>query len=287
MRRHLLSLVFLLSIPHLISAQPAIEVQKSGSGRSLVLLPGMGCPGEVWRDVVEPLAKEYSCHVVTLKCHGAPCTNDEYSVSRIIDQVAAIGRETGMKDPVLIGHSFGGYLALRLAIKYPDVFHKLIIVDTHPFPMGFVNPAATLDQASQQAATFKTVIEGQSDEQFTQQQTMMLKAAISDPVRLEQVVRWQVQSDRGVIAEAFYAMLSSDLREELSGIKAETLVIGTWKAAQAMGMTKDTARERFATQYANLPGCTIVMADEARHFIMFDDPDWLAAEISAFVEGSR
>jgi len=39
----------------------------------------------------------------------------------------------------------------------------------------------------------------------------------------------------------------------------------------------------FALQFAKLPRLHFALAENARHFIMFDDPDWFFAELDAFL----
>src|SRR5262245_8317806 len=44
----------------------AFHVEVKGHGRPIVLIPGLGCPGEVWDDVVAHLGDDYESHVLTL-----------------------------------------------------------------------------------------------------------------------------------------------------------------------------------------------------------------------------
>jgi N-formylmaleamate deformylase len=48
------------------------------------------------------------------------------------DALADYIRKNNLDKPVVVGHSLGGYLALLLAVKYPDLPGKLVIVDSYP-----------------------------------------------------------------------------------------------------------------------------------------------------------
>src|SRR5262245_37138744 len=45
---------------------PVLRVEVTGKGRPMVLIPGLTCSGDVWRETVAHFADHYQCHVVTL-----------------------------------------------------------------------------------------------------------------------------------------------------------------------------------------------------------------------------
>jgi alpha-beta hydrolase superfamily lysophospholipase len=76
--------------------------------------------------------------------------------------------------------------------------------------------------------------------------------------------------------------MSDDLRDDVSRIKAPTLVLGTWIAYKDYA-PKEAIAAVYTTQYAKLPGVRVEMADNARHFIMYDDPTWMYDRIDNFL----
>jgi pimeloyl-ACP methyl ester carboxylesterase len=81
----------------------------------MLLLHGMGATGAVWRRVVAELARRWSgCVVVCdLPGHGLSSWLDDYSPPAV---AATLGRGVSATAPlVLVGHSYGGYLALLAA----------------------------------------------------------------------------------------------------------------------------------------------------------------------------
>ncbi len=77
--------------------------------------------------------------------------------------------------------------------------------------------------------------------------------------------------------------MATDLRGQLARIAAPTLVLGTWIAYKDFA-TKDAVAQTFRDQYAKLPNVKIEMAQRARHFIMYDEPEWFLARVQAFLE---
>src|SRR5262245_4683726 len=45
---------------------PVIRVDVIGKGRPMLLIPGLTCAGDVWRETVAHVAGRYECHVVTI-----------------------------------------------------------------------------------------------------------------------------------------------------------------------------------------------------------------------------
>jgi pimeloyl-ACP methyl ester carboxylesterase len=99
---------------------------------------------------------------------------------------------------------------------------------------------------------------------------------------LDRLIAWAVGSDRTAVADAMIEMMSTDLRDDLARIKSPTLVMGAWT-----GYKDYTTREKtdisLRKQYAKLAGVTLRITDTARHFIMWDDPNWMFAQVDEFL----
>jgi len=72
-------------------------------------------------------------------------------------------------------------------------------------------------------------------------------------------------------------LLKLDLRDTLSKIKCETLIVG------ASFPSKEIAENNFEKQYKNLPNKVIKMASNSKHFIMFDQPQWFYNTLNNFL----
>src|SRR5262245_38971875 len=91
-----------------------VEVHGDGP-TTMLLLHGMAATGAVWRRVVDVLAVRWSGRVLVcdLPGHGASARLEDYSPPVV---AAMLAREVAVGGPmVVVGHSFGGYLALLLA----------------------------------------------------------------------------------------------------------------------------------------------------------------------------
>lgn len=97
-----------------------INVTRGGpdGGTLLVLLHGLGHTAEVWRPLVDVLPPEQAWLAPDLPGHGASGWLNDYTVDRVAAEVARVLPDRPM---VLVGHSFGGVIALRLAALLDEV----------------------------------------------------------------------------------------------------------------------------------------------------------------------
>lgn len=275
--------VLALSIPVVASAGEVVTLRASGHGPTLLFIPGIGAPAGVWDDVVKELAPRFTCVVVSIAGFASPASTHALEIGVLESAIAREVERGHWRKPVLVGHSFGGLLALSLAASYPDVFGKVVIVDAYPFPMGQLQPTMSAEAARQQAAAVRAALMKLTDVEFAAQQRAVAAMSVSDPARAEEVVGWTLASDRATIADAQFAMLASDLRPRLSRLAAPLMVIGTWRGREAFGFTHERTAQQLDAQYAAVAEHRIVVNDTARHYVMLDEPSWLASTIAEFV----
>jgi pimeloyl-ACP methyl ester carboxylesterase len=82
-----------------------------------------------------------------------------------------------------------------------------------------------------------------------------------------------------------YTLLSKDLRQDIASIKAPTLLLGASGGFTQMAQHAAVA-QLYQEQLAALPSAKLKMNTQSRHFIMFDDPQWLNQQIIGFLEAS-
>ncbi len=261
-----------------------IGVRTTGRGQPIVFLGGIGTSADVWNATTARLSPTHLCVVVSIAgfAGASPLSPPDFEAVRsaIILRIA----QEHWRKPVLVGHSFGGTLALSLAASRPDLFGKVIIVDAYPFPLGLVKADLAPEAARQQATAVKDGVLTLTDADFRRQQTAVLQTGISDPGRAATALDWMLSSDRQTIAQAQYEMLSTDLRPQLAQISAPVLAIAVWRGREAFGFTREKVLQQMTEQYRAVPHYDVVVSDTARHFVMLDEPEWLASQISGFIQ---
>lgn len=101
-------------------AAPAgtLNHHRIGQGEPLVLIHGVGSQWQVWDPVLEPLARERDVIALDLPGFGgsAPLPpGTAPNVSALADAVAGTLDALGIEEPLVVGNSLGGWIALELA----------------------------------------------------------------------------------------------------------------------------------------------------------------------------
>jgi pimeloyl-ACP methyl ester carboxylesterase len=285
MKRHKLfsSLAAALCIAGAAHAATAFKTEVTGSGPAVILIPGLASSGDVWNGTRDHLCGPRQCHVLTLAGFAGQPAIDGDLLPQVEEQLASYIQANKLSKPVVIGHSLGGFVAMKFAADHPDMVGKLVIVDSLPALGATMNPAANGDALRQMAAMVRERMVASDAASYAANQRQTLTTMVTKPEDIDRIAAWGIASDRKTVAGAMYDILSADLRDDVSRIKAPTLVLGAWIAYQQYA-PKDAIEGMYRAQYANLPGVRVEMADKARHFIMVDDPAWMYDRIDRFLK---
>jgi N-formylmaleamate deformylase len=269
------------------SASPTFTVTVEGRGRPMILIPGLTSSGKVWDSTVARYKSNYECHTLTLAGFAGEPASNPPSLERVRDEIAAYIRRKKLKQPIVVGHSLGGFMSMWLAIKEPDLVGPLVIVDSLPFFAAIQNPATTAASATPMAEQMRTaMMKPLPENERRTMQTTMSQSMVTDPAHIALITEWGVKSDVGMVAQSMYDMYTTDLRPSLPRIKVKALVIGTWIAYQQY-TDKQGVERTFRDQYAGLADYRFVMSETGKHFVMYDDPKLLFKEMDAFLESEK
>ncbi len=267
-----------------LAAQAPFEVKVTGHGRPMILIPGLSSSGEVWDTTVAHYRDRFECHVLTVAGFAGVPRVPAPMLERVRDGIAEYIKEKHLARPIIVGHSLGGFLALSLASKYPGLTGKLVIVDAYPSLAAVMNPAATPAAAKAMAEQMRQRIAGETQDEYERyvKSGVGTRVMVTSDAGFERIVAWGLASDRTAVGDAMGEMTATDLRDDVARIKSPTLVLGTWIAYKQY---TDRARTEanLRGQYAKLDGVRIEVTDTARHFIMWDDPNWMFGIMDRFL----
>jgi pimeloyl-ACP methyl ester carboxylesterase len=137
-----------------------------GEGRTLLLLHGLASHSGIWDLTAPILTSRARVVALDLRGHGKSGKPDHgYDFDTVADDVKKFSEARGLKNPTLVGHSWGGNVILHCAVKHPRQVAGLVMVDG-----GFIElsarPGWTWDQAKKEMApplfgsvTLKTLME--------------------------------------------------------------------------------------------------------------------------------
>ena len=266
-------------------AAPAFKIDVTGNatGAPMILIPGLASSGAVWDGTVKRYCGARRCHVLTLAGFAGVPAIDGPLLATAEQQLSEYIAANKLAQPVIVGHSLGGFLALKLAADHPEQVGRLVIVDSLPALAAVQMPSITSAQMKEMAAGMRVRMLGMDAAAHQAGQLQTLRTMITGEADVQRALAWGLESDRTTVANAMADLMGQDLRQNIARIKAPTLVMGSWIAYKNFG-TREQFLQTYQDQYRQLPGVTIEMADNARHFIMLDDPDWMYDRIDQFLK---
>src|SRR4051812_15048388 len=136
-----------------VAADPApFKVSVTGHGRPMVMISGLVSDGSVWDGFVARYRDRYEMHVMTLAGFaGVPPIGAADYATRERDAIVQYIRSHHLEKPIVVGHSFGGFLAYSIASSAPSVVGPVVSIDGLPFTPALVDTTATVERTREQA----------------------------------------------------------------------------------------------------------------------------------------
>jgi pimeloyl-ACP methyl ester carboxylesterase len=276
-----LSLI-LLSICLWAKPNSTIQAVKSGTGKPIVIIAGFG--GDyAWRATVSDLSAEYEVHIISVKGVSGHTSSSKIVMERITDDILDYIKARSLENPILIGHSFGGFLAIKLASANKGLFGKLVVVDSYPFMLAMMNPAVTQEIAAQQTAIYRTQISELPQAHYEAFWAGNIDNMVTSTEEQNEICKVVLASDRLAIIDAQCAMLATDLRPALPNLSCPTLALCSAFNYQKIGLNAKAVAFRVDEQFHGISNCTTFIHPSAKHFIMLDDRAWMIEKIKQFI----
>lgn len=100
---------------------------KVGKGPPLILLHGWGQNKETFRQILEELKDSFTIYIPDLIGFGYSDEPDtSYNVNDYVKFLKAFIQDLNIIDPIILGHSFGGRIAIKYAYSNPNI--KMLVL---------------------------------------------------------------------------------------------------------------------------------------------------------------
>lgn len=258
-----------------------LSVEVIGHGPDVIFLHGYSSTREVWRNEATRLQDRYRVHLVQLGGFaGEPWSHGDGPVFQpALDEITRYART--LERPVLIGHSMGGLSGLMIAQQHPQLFAKVMSVDSLPFFGVLMDPNATSESLRPLVSQLATAIRNVPAPLYRAQQQQTAMGMTLNEERRADLVAAADASDRRAMATAFVELATADAR---AGLGAMTTPVWAVYAVDNSGGQGAMASAVWAREYAALPGVRLEPVENSRHFIMYDQPERLSALIDSFLQ---
>lgn len=107
------------------------HVQEAGSGRCVLLLHGAGASTHSWRDVLPDLARDHRVVAIDLPGQGFTRLDDlsRCGLEAMSDDIAQLLAEERIAPDMVVGHSAGAAIALRLSLGLDEPPESVVAIN--------------------------------------------------------------------------------------------------------------------------------------------------------------
>jgi pimeloyl-ACP methyl ester carboxylesterase len=102
-----------------------------GEGPALLLLHGLACDHTTWSPVIDQLARRYTVIAPDLLGHGlSDKPRADYTLGGYANGMRDLLTVLGIDKVTVVGHSFGGGVAMQFAYQFPERTQRVMLVAT-------------------------------------------------------------------------------------------------------------------------------------------------------------
>ncbi len=257
---------------------------------AILLLHGFGASSFSWREVIQPLSSQGRVVAYDRPAFGLtsrPMSGDwqgesPYSLTFQADLIPVLMDQLGIQKAILVGNSAGGTVALASALKYPDRFSGLVLVDAAIYTgggRGNLNWLYQLPQVNRLGPLFVRSLAGE-------QGTQIITQAWHDPSKITPEIiagyrkPLQVENWDRALWEFTKASRSGGVEQRLSELKMPVLVV-----------TGDNDRIVPTSQSIRLaqeiPGADLEVFPACGHVPQEECPQAFLAAVNRFIQPLR
>jgi pimeloyl-ACP methyl ester carboxylesterase len=265
-------LAAVLVVVSLTQAQSAeLAFKKEGKGPGVVFIHGFGGNRSIWAEQVLRMKKDHTVLTVDLPGHGdsaAPAIKDgAVDLDLVAAEVAALMRKQKVTPAVVVGHSTGGSLAIRVALADPGAVKGLVLVDAILAPAEAAREEAFrkgLD--ADPAKTLGDFFGGLASDEG--QKGRVLREALKVPVPVLKAYR--------------ASRVADNAGDRASGVTVPVAFF------TSNSLIPDPSKEKEALQrlgLAKIPKLAVSYFVNAKHWVMWDEPDTFEVLFNDFEAG--
>ena len=260
-----------------------IRYIEKGEGTPLVLVHGIPTSSFLWRDMIDELSSHGRVIALDLPGFGLsdPPPNGDYSISGYAGLLESFLESLSITEATLVCHDFGGPVTVTSALRNPDKFERLVILntflDTDLPDWGLFPKLASLRPIGE----IVMKLGGKSITRAGLEAGVVDKSRISDEVFHRY---YMADESPDKVNETYLGTLRADstkdlkfIEDNLRTIDKPTLIVWAEEDAFLPLSLGERIHQRIAgSRFVKLPACG--------HFLQEDEPETVTKLIIEFLE---
>ena len=255
-----------------------------GEGPPLILVHGLAGAAANWTELAPLLLRRYRLLVPDLPGHGGSTALPAVAgLEPFADRVALVAEREGMLPAAVVGHSLGGMIVLRMALRRPVDVSAIVLAAAAGLSVGNI-------VGRQMLSVFSTIRPGRLAGRYRGwvSRSPLLRRFVFGFVSVADPVGLTDEAVEGFLAahllhtdvdSAWQALRADDPRQELEAVRCPVLVL--W-GAEDVQLPLDDAFEytrRLRARLRVIPGCG--------HLLIGERPDACNHAIEDFLGDGR
>ena len=241
-----------------------------------------------WLDPVSEVAQ--LVYVDERGCgRSARHTHEYYQLGIMADDIVLLCQTLGIEHPIVLGQSFGGFVALSIATRHPDFAAGIVLFDTAPaWTGGYDLDALERLVGGERGKELREIAYRESTGVATPEELRRFEQEVM-PYYWRQGFKEEYVSDlfndTGInqdIASYMMGTLSReyDLRDSLASIRVPALVLqGRYDWVTPMAGAQEMAQ--------GIPNAKLHVFEHSSHMVFMEQPDELVAVLKEWITSLR
>ncbi len=239
----------------------------------IIFVHGFPYNSSMWAQQIKRLKETNYCITYDVRGLGeTPPGDGQFTIEMFVDDLLAVIDGLDLHNPVIVGFSMGGYIALRAIEREPERFRALILCDT--------KAEADDDEGRLKRANAISLINREGVEQFASD---FVPIAFSDeaPNKIPETYnvlleRAQAESPIGVKGCLLAMAARTDTTHVLGEIQIPTLLL----VGENDAITPPAVMQQMQEK---IEGAEMIMVPEAGHMSPVENPDVVTQGIEEFL----
>lgn len=254
-----------------------IYYEEQGEGDPLILINGLAFPMDLWFAQIRELSKDF--RVIALDNRGigrSDQPDEKYSIAMMASDTVGLLQSLGIAKVHVVGLSMGGFIAQEIALSYPEVVHRLILVATGMGGMRSLELGKPFWDKVAAAITGKT-----PEQVYRTDLTLMAAAGFAGrhPDIINQAVGLRMKNPQPLHAflRQFAACNAFDNNHRVQNISQPTMIIlGKDDSIFPIPLVDDFRQK--------LPKAKMIIYENCGHAIHLEKADQLSNDIREFLK---